>query len=124
VRLVDVLHENIPEEVDAYHPAYWPGEIYLDQEKTFFKALHGGQLAKGSILSFLNPFSQVWKNAKQSKHIKESNFKGDGLTMGGLIVVSKAGVHYQYQEKTFGDRAPLEEVLAAAKEAVAAAPPS
>jgi hypothetical protein len=44
--------------------------------------------------------------------------------MGGLMVVSKKAVHYQYQEKVFGDRAPIEDVLAAAKAAVEAAPPS
>jgi hypothetical protein len=33
--------------------------------------------------------------------------QGDGLTMGGLIVLKKGGdVQYTYGEKTFGDHAP------------------
>lgn len=43
--------------------------------------------------------------------------KGDGLTMGGLMVVSSAGVHYQFLEEVFGDRAPIKDVIAAAKQA-------
>ena len=46
--------------------------------------------------------------------------KGDGLTMGGLMVVSKDKVHYAFSEKVFGDRAPMDDVIAAAKAAVAA----
>jgi hypothetical protein len=87
VKLVDLLHENIPEQVgklprllscsetatklvpvlvaevggsplrssvpkaapsaqvEGYTPEYWPGEIYLDENKDFFKALHGGEVS-------------------------------------------------------------------------------
>lgn len=36
------------------------------------------------------------------------------------MVVSKRGVHYMFLEEVFGDRAPMQEVIAAAKAAVAA----
>ena len=40
--------------------------------------------------------------------------QGDGLTMGGLIVLKKGGeVVYTYGEKTFGDHAPESDVSAA-----------
>ena len=50
---------------------------------------------------------------------QEGNLIGDGMTMGGLMVVSKNEVHYAYSEKVFGDRAPMEDVISAAKAAVA-----
>mmetsp|Transcript_25299 Transcript_25299/g.70745 ORF Transcript_25299/g.70745 Transcript_25299/m.70745 type:complete len:119 (-) Transcript_25299:301-657(-) len=117
--MVSLLHENIPTEVDDYHPAFWPGPTFLDQEKTIFRALHGGKIRKGSAFSLINPFSRMWSNAKKAD-LKAGNMTGDGLTMGGLMVVSSKGVHYQFQEHVFGDRAPMEEVVAAAKAAVGA----
>ena len=43
---------------------------------------------------------------------------GDGYTMGGLLVVRPPGeTTYRFLEEQFGDAAPLEEVLAAAKQA-------
>lgn len=119
--------------------------------------MHGGKLAKGSLLAFLNPFSAAWKNAKRAKAagtVRDSNLNGDGLTLGGacgqgacgeglhcssagkvfaslpqhacahaplcmpagLLIIKRGGeVAYAYPEKTFGDHAPHEEVLAAAR---------
>lgn len=76
VRLVCVLHEWKEREVDAFSPAYWGGELYLDEEKAFYATVHGGKVKRGNVLEFLNPFSQAWKNAKRAKAagiVKESN---------------------------------------------------
>ncbi|PRW57143.1 hypothetical protein C2E21_3832 [Chlorella sorokiniana] len=119
VRLVCVLHEWIDREVDAFRPEYWGGELYYDQDKAFYAAVHGGKPARASLLQLLSP--TVWragKRAKESGLVKESNYKGDGLTLGGLLIIKKGGdIAYSYAEKTFGDHAPMEEVLAAAKAA-------
>ena len=67
-------------------------------------------------------WAQVWKHAKVAKEtVKDSNLKGDGLTMGGLMVVKKgdAGVQYAFAELNFGDHADPAEILNACKEATA-----
>ena len=119
VHLVAVLGEELPEQVSEFKEKHWAGgEIYLDQEKALFKALGQGVVRRGSLLSFLNPFAPLWKNVAASKGVT-GNFVGDGLTFGGLLVVRKGGdVEYAFQETTFGDHAPQEDVLAAAKRAV------
>ena len=48
-----------------------------------------GELKKGSIATFLNPFSRVWKNVKsaQKAGVENYNIKGEGLIKGGLFVM-------------------------------------
>lgn len=71
VGLVALIHERIPEEVrldrcltclpkrcgpegvttwcaqvSEFHPAYWPGPLYHDTDKVFYKALGGGTLLR------------------------------------------------------------------------------
>jgi len=45
--LVCLLKENIPEEVAGFHVGdYWPGDLYLDDDKVFYKALGGGTVRR------------------------------------------------------------------------------
>jgi len=121
--LVCLLKENIDEEVAEFHTEdYWPGDLYLDNDLVFYKALGGGTVHKASLLSFLNPWSSIYKKyGKIKTEVKASNLKGEGTITGGLYVVgAQGGVQYQFAEKEFGDHAPLEEVLAACKAAAAA----
>lgn len=63
------------------HPG---GELYYDQDKAFYAVVHGGKPARASLLQLLSP--TVWragKRAKESGLVKDSNYKGDGLTLGG-----------------------------------------
>ncbi len=121
VRLACVLHEWRDHEVEAFAPAYWGGDLYFDEAKAFHSAVHGGKVRRGNVLDLLNPFSRAWKNMRRAKEggsVKESNLVGDGLTLGGVMVISKGGkVEYSFPEATFGDHAPFEELLAAAKRA-------
>ncbi|KAK3282214.1 hypothetical protein CYMTET_10038 [Cymbomonas tetramitiformis] len=115
VNLVCLLHENLPEEVKEYQE-FWPGPLYLDNDQVFFKALGGGKVRRGSLLTFLNPCSVVWSHAKRSQQsVAKSNLKGDGLTMGGLFVLNGTKVQYYFREETFGVHAPLDDVLTAAR---------
>lgn len=115
-----LLKENISEEVSEFYVEdYWPPStpLYLDNDMTFFKALGGGKLRKGSLLSFLNPFSAIYKRLKVvQKDVKDYNLKGEGTIFGGLYVVSNQGVHYQHVEKDFGVAAPIDEVVEVCKE--------
>jgi hypothetical protein len=69
-----------------------------------------------------NPFT-LWSNWKtlgarlSSKKI-EGNYKGEGLTLGGIIVYSPdKGVVYSYKEVT-GSEIPSQEIIIAAAEAL------
>jgi len=115
--LVCVVHEGIKPEIEAFRNEFWPGPLYLDEDKALYRAIGEGKVRKGSILSMLNPFGQVWKNARKVSSDVKGNLTGDGFTLGGLIVARKGDgrVQYAFQETTFGDAAPAREVLAAAK---------
>ncbi len=66
--------------------------------------------------------AQIWKHAKVAKEtVKDSNLKGDGLTMGGLMVIKRgdAGVQFAFAELNFGDHAEPAEILDACKQATA-----
>lgn len=124
VKLEGVVKEWLPEEIADFSPKYWPTEnLHLDADRVFYKAVNGGQTLKISLFEMLNPFGQAWKNAKRAKKvITEHNLKGEGQIAGGLMVLKagNGGVVYSHLEKTFGDHAPMAEVLAAAKEAAQA----
>ncbi|CAD7697044.1 unnamed protein product [Ostreobium quekettii] len=121
VKAVVLVHEWIQREVDGFKPKFWPGELYFDHQKGFYKALGGGTVRRKTILDLLNPFSRAWKNVRkaQARVGSDHNLNGDGCTMGGLFVVAKgkAGVQYMFVEETFGDHAPADAILKAAEEA-------
>ncbi|KAG2500213.1 hypothetical protein HYH03_001791 [Edaphochlamys debaryana] len=122
VKLVCVVHEWIQREVDAFSPGFWPGPLYHDPSKSFYGALNGGTPLRGSLMPLLNPFGSVWKRIRSAaSRVKEHNVIGDGLIMGGAMVVRQGdgGVAWTHLEAEIGLIAEPEEVLAAAK-AVAA----
>jgi hypothetical protein len=55
----------------------------------------------------------------QKAGVENHNIKGEGLIKGGLFVMKPGskGVQYQYQERQFGDHAPVDDVLNAARAA-------
>ena len=126
VGLACVANAWIEPEIKAFVDGYFPptvGPTYLDETKAFFTAVGGGAAPRrGSLTAFLNPFGRVWKNAKAAKEsVTDHNMEGDGLMMGGLMVVSGAkGIVYASYETTFGDAPSDTDVLAAAGKAVAA----
>jgi predicted dithiol-disulfide oxidoreductase (DUF899 family) len=120
VGLACVANAWLPAEVEAFVDGYWPLPVYLDSEQAFFAAVGGGTVRRGSLTSFLNPFSRSWKNAKAAKAAGAAgNMTGDGLTMGGLLAVKKGdgGVVFAAQETDFGDAPTDDQVLAAARAA-------
>tara|TARA_Y100000994_G_scaffold91208_1_gene75347 strand:+ start:374 stop:577 length:204 start_codon:yes stop_codon:yes gene_type:complete len=62
---------------------------------------------------------RVVKNFKKiGERTPRNNLNGEGLIMGGLIVFKRGGeVVYSHREKEWGDCAPIEKVLEAAKKA-------
>ncbi len=119
-----VLKESIEEEVVEFARDFWKREeqLYLDETLAFFRAVHGGALRKSSLFwTLINPIKmyRVVKNFKKiGERTPRNNLNGEGLIMGGLIVFKRGGeVVYSHREKEWGDCAPIEKVLEAAKKA-------
>jgi len=73
------------------------------------------------FLTLINPV-KMYKIVQNFKSIGErtprNNLTGEGLIMGGLMVFKEGGeIVYSHREKEWGDCAPIEEVLEAAKAA-------
>ncbi|KXZ52229.1 hypothetical protein GPECTOR_10g860 [Gonium pectorale] len=91
VELICVVHEWIQREIDAFSPSYWPGPLYHDASKAFYGALNGGTPLRGSPLGLLMPWSAVWARIRAAqKNVKEHNLAGEGLIMGGAMVLQRA----------------------------------
>ena len=128
--------------MNEFKSQYWPGELYLDETKSLYAAVGGGearetplrprlcghhdnrcpvcftQVRRGWLSTFLNPFARVWANYAAAKdEVPTSNLIGEGTHLGGLLLVRKGSgdVVFGFQEKTFGDYAPPADVLKAAK---------
>lgn len=43
-KLVCVLIENLPDQVEEFKKDFWPGDLYLDTDKAFFAAVGGGKV--------------------------------------------------------------------------------
>jgi hypothetical protein len=122
-RVVCLLKENLPEQVEEFRSKFWPGELFLDEEQGFYKALGGGQVLKkhttsSFLMTLMNPFSSdpVKKHIKRTK--SDQNLTGEGLIHGGLYVVRKTGIaELGFVEDDLGVVCPTDKI----KEAVQAA---
>ena len=51
------------------------------------------------------------RQAKEAGRVTEQNLQGDGLTLGGLVILDVGGeAVYTFEERNFGDRASLTEI--------------
>lgn len=121
VKLVGIVKEWDEAEIKDFQTKFWSSsDLYFDEKKELFSALSNGEIRKLSMADMLNPFGAAWKNVRRArKVVTDHNLKGEGLIPGGLMVLRSGtgGVVYAHQEQTFGDHAPMSEVLAAAKTA-------
>lgn len=121
-RIVCVLKENLPEEVESFKADVWPREVYLDETKAFYEALGGGTVHKPyGVASFLamlaNPFSSsptkrhlAWSKKKGVKN----NMTGEGFIQGGSYVVRQDGeAELAFLEQNLGDHASPDDIIAA-----------
>ncbi len=58
-----------------------------------YKAVNGGlEVKRGSALGLLNPLGAAWSRIRAaSKVVKSHNLVGEGMIMGGLLVVAPGG---------------------------------
>lgn len=123
MHLACIVKEAIPEQIAQFQPRYWASdELYLDEEMAFYKAIGGGEVARKGLFALAS--SDVRANNRRSKayiaeHGLDSNLSGEGMILGGLLVLraDEGGIVMQKNESTFGDIAAIEEVMDAAQAA-------
>merc|ERR1712070_325410 len=107
--------------MDLLKETAWHGDpegtsLFVDESRAMFHAIGAVQ---GSVLSLAKP-SIISKILKATSAGFAGNLDGDGWTMGGLLLVSKQGVAYEYHETDFGERADPEDVVQAVKRLMSA----
>lgn len=114
VEMYAVVHE---EKGSAAYKSYFGGPILMDTDKAFFKALGGGKLRWGSLWKFFSKkFLQNYRRNKQVG-VKSDFDGGEGRLLGGILIVSKKGVVWEFKEMVFGDQPSLEDVAKACAKA-------
>lgn len=122
-RVVCLLKEDLQGQVEEFRKDFWPGELFLDESKGFYKALGGGKFRKmyndaTFVTMLVNPFADDPVKGKLRKVKAETNLKGEGFIHGGLYVMRKTGVaELGFAEENLGDVCSINVI----KEAVQAA---
>lgn len=111
VRVVGISFEALGEGSDSDRSfeagKFWTGELY-----TIDKSVYTYVFGKKSIFGIFDIEKDALKQVRQNKI--SGNFKGDGLTLGGQIIVAPPNrVVFEHKQKRFGDDATVEEILAA-----------
>jgi AhpC/TSA antioxidant enzyme len=103
--------------VEEFQTKYFNGlPLYLDAEKAVYSALGDRKITE--LKGTWNPF-ELWKGLKGiGERIKEKNlegnFRGEGLVLGGIIVIKKGETRFTYYEES-GKEIPRESIIAAVK---------
>jgi hypothetical protein len=93
--------------------------LYLDKKLDFYNAMGNRKIY--SLFNW-NPFTWWSSLMEMSKRSDDrgipGNLKGEGIILGGVLVISKTkGVVYQYQEQT-GSPIPVDDIAEAVNEAL------
>ncbi|CAE7478939.1 Prxl2a, partial [Symbiodinium sp. KB8] len=110
-RVVALVKEDLENEVKEFREGFWPGEVLMDSEHKFYKALGGGETHQPlGLLSFLgmmlNPFSSSKTKANIKNTTTPGNMKGEGFIAGGCYVLNKDGTPaFSHLEENLGDHA-------------------
>lgn len=124
-RVVALIKEDIGTEVEDFKK-FWPGDIFVDSEMAFYKALGGGEFhAPLNNFTYYAMLANPWsKNparkrlAKNSEMGYTSTMNGEDFIHGGVYVITPDGAAvYSFLEQDMGDMAPITEVIRACKEA-------
>merc|ERR1712118_454573 len=111
---------------EEFAKGFWPGELFLDEAKHFYKAIGSGAfIRKHNTTSFLctmmNPCSKDPLRAHAQASYKtgiKMNLKGEGFIHGGLYVMRTTGVaEWAFVEENMGDTCPIDEVRKAVQAA-------
>ncbi|CAG8626436.1 9350_t:CDS:2 [Ambispora leptoticha] len=113
--ITEKLAKQIDNEVQAFNDGFWKGDIYIDEEKEFYRALGGGELKWSGTSNFLR--SSVWKKYLSGRKIVGGTFKGQGRILGGCYIVypGSKGLAFEHREKYFGDFPAIDELIVKCK---------
>lgn len=83
------------------------GTVFYDEKCGFFKRMR-------RMPWYMYFSSKIWKRVlrARSKGIK-GNAKSNGDLLGGVMVINKKKIWYEFRENYFGDAAPVDEILSA-----------
>lgn len=83
--MIGIIKENVDEEgTQTFQRKYFPFPLYIDEKKSFYKALGSRKM---NIFRALRSYSGLKKRLKVKGNI-EGNYRGEGLLQGGVILVS------------------------------------
>eukprot|EP01083_Nonionella_stella_P079516 218242_1 len=107
VPLVGILKENIDGEAAGFQKFFGAGRLYLDAERSFYKAMGS---RKASLLSMFWP--SIIARYRKASNDAPGNMNGEGSVLGGVLVMGPgdSGIIFEHREKSFGDVANLEDV--------------
>jgi hypothetical protein len=94
----------------------FPFPLYRDANHTLYKALGNNKLSLMWLLYFMLFKRTEMKRLTDRMKSKEldGNFKGEGLLMGGVIVLDKSGEpRFSFVEKDSKELAPIQDIVAA-----------
>eukprot|EP01084_Bolivina_argentea_P127494 225468_1 len=108
IKLIGIVKETLG--TTEFNKEYFPYPIYLDCDMSFYEQVNGRRMG---LWGFLVP--QVWNNiwCSQRKGF-QGNVEGEGTILGGVICVKNGNeISYVYNEKIWGDHAPITELKTA-----------
>ncbi|CAG6017115.1 unnamed protein product [Menidia menidia] len=111
IPLVAVVKENVGTEIQDFRP-HFAGDIYIDEQKHFYGPLQRKMGGLGFIrLGVWQNFMRAWRSGYQG------NMNGEGFILGGVFVIGagEQGILLEHQEKEFGDKVAIADVLEAVK---------
>jgi len=110
----------VGDEIKEFRP-YWPnGDVYINPDRSIYRAIGGGQLRKLSLAQLISPkaimgaYKQTW-NSIRSGEVTGNLHKGNGFLLGGVMVTDqKKRLLYQWQQD-YNTLANTDEIHEAAK---------
>ena len=98
-----VLHEDLDDEPEGFRP-YFSGPLYLDKEKHFF----GPTERRMGITGFFR--LSTWVNVYNKKKDIDANWKGDGTLLGGVFIIHKGEIAYEFREDSWGNKSNVTQI--------------
>eukprot|EP00039_Didymoeca_costata_P008218 m.109235 g.109235 ORF g.109235 m.109235 type:complete len:145 (+) comp13997_c0_seq1:185-619(+) len=129
LKVIGLLHENVPEEVKAFLEGnFWGGPLYYDEKRTVFRSLGDGKVRRAGLYYCLSALFDYRTYLGAFVAIRKAgwgNLNGDGLVLGGTMIVGTDGTPcYSCQETYLGEKADLNEALAACSKCTGVTPSS
>lgn len=109
--MIGIVKEEVdPKGLEELQSKYFPYPLYLDRDKSFYKAFGNRKIYKQfSNFNSLRAFPRLVRRIMLKDPNVSGNFKGEGFLQGGVLITSRRnGLIYKHPEIT-GGLLPLEE---------------